>query len=83
MIIQENVQEEGIQVTIAQSQTTEDWMNTLDNGYHLYLKKMVKELRDIWYQNQDRPTTYESENFGTKFSLRGGDYNIPGLEVIK
>jgi hypothetical protein len=29
------------------------------------------------------PTTYMSVNFGTKFSLRGGDCNIPGLEVIK
>jgi hypothetical protein len=28
-------------------------------------------------------TTYESENFGMKFSLRRGDCNIPGLEVIK
>jgi hypothetical protein len=26
---------------------------------------------------------YESTNFGTKFSLRGRDYNIPGLEVTK
>jgi hypothetical protein len=30
-----------------------------------------------------RPTTYESENFETKFSLKGGDCYIPGLEVIK
>jgi hypothetical protein len=34
------------------------------------------------------PTTtsalsYESKNFGMKFNLRGRDYNIPGLEVIK
>jgi hypothetical protein len=39
MIIQENIQEEtkmdGIQVTIARSQTTEDSRNTLDKGYHL------------------------------------------------
>jgi hypothetical protein len=39
MIIQENVQEEtmmdGIQVTIVQSQTTEDSRNTMDKGYHL------------------------------------------------
>jgi hypothetical protein len=39
MIIQENVQEEtkmdGIQVTIARSQTTEDSRNTLDKEYHL------------------------------------------------
>jgi hypothetical protein len=39
MIIQENVQEEtkmdGIQVTIAQSQTTEDSRNTLEKGYYL------------------------------------------------
>jgi hypothetical protein len=26
-------------------------------------------------------TTYESENFGMKFNLRGRDCNIPGLEV--
>jgi hypothetical protein len=40
MIIHENVQEEtkmnGIQVTIARSQTTENSRNTLDKGYHLY-----------------------------------------------
>jgi hypothetical protein len=40
MIIQENVQEEtkmdGIQVTIARSQTTKDSRNTLDKQYHLY-----------------------------------------------
>jgi hypothetical protein len=33
--------------------------------------------------HQVRPTMYESENFGTKFSLRGEDCNIPGIEVIK
>jgi hypothetical protein len=51
MIIQENVQEEtkrdGIQVTIVQSQTTEDSRITLDKGYHLYPNWLVKELQDI------------------------------------
>jgi hypothetical protein len=28
-------QDDGIQVTIVQSQTTEDSWNTLDKGYHL------------------------------------------------
>jgi hypothetical protein len=39
MINHENVQEEtkmdGMQVTIARSQTTEDSRNTLDKGYYL------------------------------------------------
>jgi hypothetical protein len=43
----------------------------------------VKKLQDNGYDQQVHPTTYESENFGTKFSLRRGDCNIPGLEVIK
>jgi ribonuclease HI len=40
-------------------------------------------INDICYQQHDCSAMYESKNFGTKFSLRRGDYNIPGLEVIK
>jgi hypothetical protein len=61
----------------------EDSGETLDKVYQLYPNDLDKGLQDRRYPQQVHLTTYESENFGTKFSLRGRDCNIPGLEVTK
>jgi hypothetical protein len=86
-IIQENDHHakrvNGIQVTIARSLTTEEFKE--HSGQWIpSISQFVGEgtLRHMI------PTTSSSNNarerkLRTKFSLRGEDCNIPGLEVIK
>jgi hypothetical protein len=55
---------------------------TLDNGCHLYPKitwrrnSRIDDINLIVHS-----TTYESANFGMKFSLRGRGCNIPEFET--
>jgi hypothetical protein len=61
----------------------EDSREPLDKLYHLHPNFWRRSCKIDDNNLTVHSKMHESSNFGTKFSLRGRGYNIPGFETRK